>query len=582
MLGAGQQVVVSGIHPDTRRPYTWHGGYEPGAIARSDLPEIDEKETEALLAYIADMLAEKFGFQKAQAAGNGRDTDTDERTSVDPDAELASMRDGASTNAAHCRIIPSLLWKMHPDEVLDTVVDATMAMAAHHGLGWTREVEIRAVRKRILSTYNNLFLRDYDPATGVIPTWLPGEFHEIWAEKLKEGNWPVFGFNRGGFYVRARQGSATDTTGAPEETETQGASADKQAEKQPKPRVWPTPYSGRAAAQIPLRNFILGQHYLIGASSVTASAGGVGKSTLSLLDAVSFAVGRNLLTGEILEKRRRVWVWNAEDDVDEMERRVVGICAHYGINRADLDGWLFLDSGYDLPLELAHGNGKGPVVKEDLIDLIAARVKEREIEVVVLDPLVALHTMAEGRQSRPRQADPHAQHPARQALRLRGGHQRPHAKAGHRAGHHDRRRHPRRRRHRLLGPVRPNAAPDEPGRSAEIQRRSRRPAVLLPTGARQGEHGKARHDLLGAHDRSAHRQPPRRKLRRHRRRPHSLDTAGRHGRASPTRSPTPSPGKSPKANTDETHAPGRRGPAGWSGCAAASTPRQRRGRTAPR
>ena len=89
-------------------------------------------------------------------------------------------------------------------------------------------------------------------------------------------------------------------------------------------------------------------------------------------------------------------MWNAEDDIDEMERRVAGICAHYGINQADMADGLFLDSGYDLPLDLAHGNGKGAVMQEGLIDLIATRVKEREIDVVMLDPLVALHSMSEG------------------------------------------------------------------------------------------------------------------------------------------------------------------------------------------
>ena len=159
--------------------------------------------------------------------------------------------------------------------------------------------------------------------------------------------------------------------------------------------TWPTPYVSRDVAQIPRRNFALGQHYIVGACSITASPGGIGKSTLSLLDAVSFKVGRNLLTGEILDKPRRAWIWNAEDDRDEMERRLVGICEHYGINRKSLDGWLFLDSGYELPLDLAQGNGRTVTVQGPLIDRIAARVKERNIEVVMLDPLVAVHSMPE-------------------------------------------------------------------------------------------------------------------------------------------------------------------------------------------
>ena len=232
---------------------------------------------------------------------------------------------------------------------------------------------------------------------------LPESLYTKYVELAEAGQRPTVSKNRYKLFVRPARDSNSD--GETERGEERGAAKEgprepKQGQQQPEKEInknpWPTPYSGRAAAQIPLRSFILGQHYLVGASSVTASAGGIGKSTLSLLEGVSFNIGRNLLTGEILEKRRRVWVWNAEDDIDEMERRVVGICAHHGINRADLDGWLFLDSGYDLPLELAHGNGKGPVIKEDLIDMIATRVKERGIEVVMLDPLVALHTMAEG------------------------------------------------------------------------------------------------------------------------------------------------------------------------------------------
>ena len=159
---------------------------------------------------------------------------------------------------------------------------------------------------------------------------------------------------------------------------------------------WPTPYSRRATQGIPQRKFILGLHYLLGVVTLTAAAGGVGKSVLTLLDAVSFATGRDLLLGVPLERRYRVWVWNAEDDVDEMERRVVGICAHHGIDRADLDGWLYLDSGYDLPLDLAQGTGKTTIVQEGRITMIADRVRELGIEVVGLDPLVALHTMPEG------------------------------------------------------------------------------------------------------------------------------------------------------------------------------------------
>jgi hypothetical protein len=58
-------------------------------------------------------------------------------------------------------------------------------------------------------------------------------------------------------------------------------------------------------------------------------------------------------------------------------------------------GWLFLDSGYDVPLDLAHGNAKS-VVNKGVVQTVADRVKERRLDIVIFDPLVALHTLQEG------------------------------------------------------------------------------------------------------------------------------------------------------------------------------------------
>src|SRR5262245_21464320 len=37
MLGRGQQIVVNGIHPNTHKPYSWHGDRAPGAVPWDDL-----------------------------------------------------------------------------------------------------------------------------------------------------------------------------------------------------------------------------------------------------------------------------------------------------------------------------------------------------------------------------------------------------------------------------------------------------------------------------------------------------------------------------------------------------------------
>ena len=64
-LGAGQQVVVAGIHPDTKKPYGWHGG-EPCNIARRDLPYIRDAEARALVEDIVALLVREFGYTHAK------------------------------------------------------------------------------------------------------------------------------------------------------------------------------------------------------------------------------------------------------------------------------------------------------------------------------------------------------------------------------------------------------------------------------------------------------------------------------------------------------------------------------------
>ena len=75
--------------------------------------------------------------------------------------------------------------------------------------------------------------------------------------------------------------------------------------------------------------------------------GGAGKSNLSLVEAISMAVGRDLVYGNRI-RRYRVWYHNAEDPLVEIHRRLAAICEHYELDMGDLEGWLFVTSGLDM------------------------------------------------------------------------------------------------------------------------------------------------------------------------------------------------------------------------------------------
>lgn len=74
ILCDGQQLVSHGIHPDTNAPWHWFGG-EPGEVKRSDLPELNEADAQALLKRFAELLAKEHGLTASEPThrqnGNG-------------------------------------------------------------------------------------------------------------------------------------------------------------------------------------------------------------------------------------------------------------------------------------------------------------------------------------------------------------------------------------------------------------------------------------------------------------------------------------------------------------------------------
>jgi hypothetical protein len=63
-LADGEQVVVAGIHPDTKQPYRWPRG-ELGAVRLGELPYIREAEARALVEALVEILVRDFGYRRA-------------------------------------------------------------------------------------------------------------------------------------------------------------------------------------------------------------------------------------------------------------------------------------------------------------------------------------------------------------------------------------------------------------------------------------------------------------------------------------------------------------------------------------
>lgn len=156
----------------------------------------------------------------------------------------------------------------------------------------------------------------------------------------------------------------------------------------------PLAFQYRSSTAIPPRQWLYAGHYIRGFFSVTVAPGGTGKTSFTMVEAVAMATGRQLLHHRP-HRRCRVWLFNGEDPLEEIERRLVAICTEYAIDPADLDGWLFVGSGRSQPMLLATETRDGCVINETAFDQIEAGIREFGVDVLIVDPLVSLHHIKE-------------------------------------------------------------------------------------------------------------------------------------------------------------------------------------------
>jgi hypothetical protein len=154
----------------------------------------------------------------------------------------------------------------------------------------------------------------------------------------------------------------------------------------------PQPFVLQDPAKIPPRQWVYGRHYIRKFLSVTVAPGGTGKTAITLAEAVAMATGRDLMG--IQTEKRRVWVWNLEDPLDELQRRIAAICQHFGVSQGELGDRLLVNSGRDEPLIMAT-NIAGTNILTPAADALTAHIIDLKIDCLIVDPFVSSHQLSE-------------------------------------------------------------------------------------------------------------------------------------------------------------------------------------------
>lgn len=214
--------------------------------------------------------------------------------------------------------------------------------------------------------------------------WLPDQ-----PEKAGADDWLI----RGGRTVDDLIGAVSVTPGDyVHESETPDETA-----FDPPARVTATPFEWIDPLTIAPRAWLYGDHLIRRFVSLTVSPGGIGKSSLVMMEALCMASGESKLTDDKCRTPEplRVWYWNGEDPQDETQRRVIAAAVHHGLSPDMIGDRLFTDTGREQTITLGQITRGEITLKEELFEELEAEIIARQIDVFILDPFVSAHRMGE-------------------------------------------------------------------------------------------------------------------------------------------------------------------------------------------
>jgi RecA-family ATPase len=152
-------------------------------------------------------------------------------------------------------------------------------------------------------------------------------------------------------------------------------------------------YAGGVGASLPRRAFLCGPAFQSRHVTLTVAPAGVGKTSLTVAEAVHLAAGRELFAP--IAAPTKVWLFNGEESRDELERRIAGTIEAHGLDRELVARNLYFNSGRSHPILLAEAGSRGMEIHTPRADHLIAVIKELGIKAMIVDPFVSTHAIQE-------------------------------------------------------------------------------------------------------------------------------------------------------------------------------------------
>ena len=163
------------------------------------------------------------------------------------------------------------------------------------------------------------------------------------------------------------------------------------------PKITASPFRWPDHRTLPRRPWVWGRWLLLGTVSAIVAPGGVGKSSFVASMLLSLASGRQEILGKtVWAGPKRVWYWNLEDGLAELEMQLVAAAMFHGVRPDACSDRIFLDSGPEgAELRIAVEDRDGCRVAVPVVEALITELLARKIDVLVIDPFVSSHGVSE-------------------------------------------------------------------------------------------------------------------------------------------------------------------------------------------
>jgi hypothetical protein len=360
---------------------------------------VDLTEVEELIELLGD--TPLFVTKAKAVATNGHNASPVPQQRINAEAALAAMAHESKEHGIHNTQLSvaasRLLAGMTVDSIVIELMDATRQSVGNDP-SWNWQQEEVRIRRMIYDWFNK--------QVGERPELvdqLPEPFQSQWRAREAAGDRCLqikYSGIQGGCFVLYGRKAVDEPTGPSDPSNVPPDKPAQRAEPPQKPKEAPKrkeiraiPFEPFDEASFPRRQFLYAMHYQCGQCTCSVGQDGAGKSTVSIGEGIAMATARNVLKEEPVE-RCRVWLHNADDDTQEVYRRIAAFCRHNGIPQEDLRGWLFATGKDSFNIRVATGNGQF-VPEHGTVAAITETITDNQIDVAIFDPLVALHAVAE-------------------------------------------------------------------------------------------------------------------------------------------------------------------------------------------